>query len=96
MRPRRRHPGDQRGPYVARRAGGLTSRLRSLPLLCSLRHGGSFGSGPADRLVLADPILRPTREDGLWTAGFRPERLAEWGTRVAYKGTRLDGVPEYL
>ena len=35
---------------------------RSQSLLCILRHGGSFGSGPVDRLVLADPILRPTRE----------------------------------
>jgi tRNA (mo5U34)-methyltransferase len=39
---------------------------------------------------------RQAIEDGLWTAGFEPRRLAEWGDRIAYKGTRLDAVPEYL
>jgi tRNA (mo5U34)-methyltransferase len=55
----------------------------------------------ADELVRNDfsNWFSPNRkavEDGLWTAGFKPERLAEWGDRVAYKGTRLEGVPEYL
>ena len=55
----------------------------------------------ADELVAKDfsNWFSPNRkavEDGMWTAGFRPERLAEWGDRVAYKGTKLDGVPEYL
>lgn len=35
-------------------------------------------------------------EDALWTAGFRPEFLAAWGDRIAFKGTRLNGIPEYL
>jgi tRNA (mo5U34)-methyltransferase len=34
-------------------------------------------------------------EDGLWTAGFEPEYLGSWDTRVAYKGTKLAGFPEY-
>ena len=39
---------------------------------------------------------RQAIEDGLWTAGFEPGRLAEWGDRVAYKATRMETVPEYL
>jgi tRNA (mo5U34)-methyltransferase len=35
-------------------------------------------------------------EEGLRTAGFRPTLLSRWGDRVAYRGDREAGVPEYL
>src|SRR3990167_8556729 len=51
VRPRRRHPGDQRGERVAQRPGGAICSLRSLPRCCSLRHGGSLvrPRGPVGR-----------------------------------------------
>jgi tRNA (mo5U34)-methyltransferase len=39
---------------------------------------------------------RQAIQDALWSAGFRPEFLAEWGDRIAFRGTRLDSIPEYL
>lgn len=35
-------------------------------------------------------------EDALWSAGFRPEFLATWGDRIAFRGSRLEAIPEYL
>jgi tRNA (mo5U34)-methyltransferase len=35
-------------------------------------------------------------EEGLRTAGFTPTLLSQWGDRVAYRGDREAGVPEYL
>lgn len=34
-------------------------------------------------------------EDGLWSAGFQPEFLAAWGDRIAFKATKVPGIPEY-
>ncbi len=34
-------------------------------------------------------------EDGLWSAGFQPELLAAWGDRIAFKATKVPGIPEY-
>jgi len=34
-------------------------------------------------------------EDGLWSAGFQPEFLAAWGNRIAFKATKVSGIPEY-
>ena len=34
-------------------------------------------------------------EDSLWSAGFKPEVLSQWGDRIAYKGIKLTGLPEY-
>jgi hypothetical protein len=39
---------------------------------------------------------RSAIEEGLRTAGFEPRLLSEWGDRVAYRGTRVGGTPEYL
>ena len=40
-------------------------------------------------------LNRRAIEDGLWSAGFRPEYLATWGDRIAFKATKLAGIPEY-
>ena len=40
-------------------------------------------------------LNRRAIEDGLWSAGFRPAHLATWGDRMAFKATRLPGIPEY-
>ncbi len=34
-------------------------------------------------------------EDGLRSAGFQPEFLAAWGDRIAFKATKVPGIPEY-
>ena len=34
-------------------------------------------------------------EDGLWSAGFVPEVLGAWGDRIAFKATKVVGIPEY-
>lgn len=34
-------------------------------------------------------------EDSLWSAGFIPEFLSFWGDRIAYRGIKLAGLPEY-
>jgi tRNA (mo5U34)-methyltransferase len=38
---------------------------------------------------------RRALEDALWSAGFEPEYLAHWNQRIAFKGTRLPGPPEW-
>jgi tRNA (mo5U34)-methyltransferase len=40
-------------------------------------------------------LNRRAIEDGLWSAGFRPEYLADWDDRIAFRATRLPGTPEY-
>jgi tRNA (mo5U34)-methyltransferase len=39
---------------------------------------------------------RKALEESLWSAGFEPQFLAAWHDRIAYKATRVAGVPEYL
>ena len=48
--PRGRHPADQRRDEPLERRARGTFPLRSLPIPCSLRNGGSFGPSPADRV----------------------------------------------
>lgn len=40
-------------------------------------------------------LNRRAIEDGLWSAGFQPEFLATWDDRIAFKATKLPGIPEY-
>lgn len=34
-------------------------------------------------------------KEALWSAGFEPAFLAAWDDRVAFRGTKLSGIPEY-
>ena len=40
-------------------------------------------------------LNRRAIEEALWSAGFRPEYLATWGDRIAFKAIALPGIPEY-
>ena len=70
----------------------VDQRLVGIPLYRFFRHdelnAGDFSNwfSPNRRAI----------EDALWTSGFRPEFLAAWGDRIAFRGTRLSYLPEYL
>ncbi|MBI5653706.1 MAG: methyltransferase domain-containing protein [Chloroflexi bacterium] len=67
-------------------------RLAEIPLYRFYRYDEL---NPGDFSNWFSPNRRAV-EDALWTAGFRPEFLAAWGDRIAFKGARLDTIPEYL
>jgi tRNA (mo5U34)-methyltransferase len=70
----------------------IDQRLAEIPLYRFYRYDEL---NPGDFSNWFSPNRRAV-EDALWTAGFRPEFLAAWGDRIAFKGTRLDTIPEYL
>jgi hypothetical protein len=38
---------------------------------------------------------RKAVEEALWSAGFQPHYLASWDDRIAFKGIKKPGIPEY-
>ena len=67
-------------------------RLTEIPLYRFYRYDEL---NPGDFSNCFSPNRRAV-EDALWTAGFRPEFLASWGDRIAFKGIKLSYTPEYL
>lgn len=70
----------------------IDPRLMDIPLYRFFRHDEL---NPGDFSNWFSPNRRAV-EDALWSAGFRPEFLATWGDRIAYKAPRLENIPEYL
>lgn len=70
----------------------IDSRLTEIPLYRFYRFDELM---PGDFSNWFSPN-RQAIQDALWSAGFRPEFLAEWSDRIAFKGMRLDSIPEYL
>lgn len=65
-------------------------RLSSVPLYRFYRRDEL---NPGDYSNWFSPNLKAL-EDGLWSAGFRPEFLAAWGDRACFRANKLPGPQE--
>jgi hypothetical protein len=69
----------------------IDPRLNDVALFQFYRHDEVT---PGDHSNWFAPNTRAV-EQSLASAGFEPELLANWSSRVAFRGTRREGPPEY-
>jgi tRNA (mo5U34)-methyltransferase len=69
----------------------IDPRLADIPLFRFYREDEMT---PGDFSNWFSPNRRAI-EDSLWSAGFMPEFLSSWNDRIAYRGIKLAGLPEY-